>query len=244
MSNNDNWGPQYGPAPAGYRDPAPAKFNTCAIVGFILAFLLWLPGLIVSIVAVVQTGRRRERGRGLAIAGIIISVVMAVVSIAAGVVMTRAALDAASKPAAVATAPAPAAPSALDNGIEKGLDDLEKDESSAGVYKPYSSMAEFAASSLLQDQMKEAIGDSFDGTGAQVTYRAEGDVLVIDLAMPAQYAAAGPQLAQQFDALDSSDMQSFADALPEMVATTGQAGVRMYIHAGSTSIWDHTWLAS
>ena len=50
-----------------------SRFNTMSVVGFILAFIVNIAGLIVSIVALVQIRRTAERGRGLAIAGIIIS---------------------------------------------------------------------------------------------------------------------------------------------------------------------------
>lgn len=238
------------PAPAGNHgnDGAKPKLNTCAVVGFIFSFLMWIVGLIVSIIALVQINKRHERGKGLAIAGIVISVIMAVVSVTAGVAMTKTVIDEANRQQANATAAAPKKQSTkqLDKDIEKGLDDVEKDEnpdSNLDDLKLFGSMDEFANSSLLQNEMKTAIGDSFDGTGANITYRAEDDVLVMDIALPDQYASAGPQLAQQLDTLDDSGMQEFADSLPDAVTTTSTPGVRMFVHAGATSIWDHTWMA-
>jgi hypothetical protein len=61
--------PQYGSA------SAPAKTNTLAIVGLILAFVFNIAGLIVSIIALNQIKRTGENGRGLALAGLIISIV-------------------------------------------------------------------------------------------------------------------------------------------------------------------------
>lgn len=47
--------------------------NTMAVVGFILSFVFSLAGLIVSIIALNQIKRTGEGGRGLALAGVIIS---------------------------------------------------------------------------------------------------------------------------------------------------------------------------
>lgn len=68
----------YGSA-AGYGDPAPS--NTIAIVGFVLAFLFWPAGLVCSILGLNKSKTMGGKGRGLAIAGIIISVVAAIVGI-------------------------------------------------------------------------------------------------------------------------------------------------------------------
>lgn len=50
-------------------------YNALAIIGFILAFIpkIWIVSLIISIVALVQISKTKEKGKGLAIAGIVIS---------------------------------------------------------------------------------------------------------------------------------------------------------------------------
>lgn len=55
---------------------APDKTNTLSIVGFILAFFIPLVGLILSIVSLPQISKKKEGGKGLAIAGIVISVIL------------------------------------------------------------------------------------------------------------------------------------------------------------------------
>ena len=55
------------------------KTNTLAIVGFILAFLVPIAGLICSIIARKQVQERNEGGAGLALAGLIISIVELVI---------------------------------------------------------------------------------------------------------------------------------------------------------------------
>ena len=52
-----------------------AGYNALAIIGFILAFIpkIWVISLIISIIALVQISKTKEKGKGLAIAGISIS---------------------------------------------------------------------------------------------------------------------------------------------------------------------------
>lgn len=82
----------YGPPPPyGYQQPGygqygypqPARTNGLAIASLILAFLCSIAGLITGIVALNQLQARPwERGRGLAIAGVVISVVSMIGGIA------------------------------------------------------------------------------------------------------------------------------------------------------------------
>ncbi len=51
----------------------PAQSNTLAIVGFVFAFLMPLIGLICSIIGLKKSKELNDNGKGLAIAGIVIS---------------------------------------------------------------------------------------------------------------------------------------------------------------------------
>jgi len=74
------------PTPPTYTPAASSdKYNTLAIVGFILAFFVSLGGLIVSIIALGQIKRTGERGRGLALAGAIIGGLSLVIGIISGI---------------------------------------------------------------------------------------------------------------------------------------------------------------
>lgn len=65
-----------------------APWNTMAIVGFVLSFLCFPAGLVISIIAIYQIRKTRERGNGLAIAGVIISgIYTAVVVLFAGLLI-------------------------------------------------------------------------------------------------------------------------------------------------------------
>lgn len=75
--------PQYPQAPEapfggpGYTNP-PANPGTSglAIAGFILAILIAPIGFILSIIGLTQTGKGKQKGRGLAISGIVISLLL------------------------------------------------------------------------------------------------------------------------------------------------------------------------
>jgi Domain of unknown function (DUF4190) len=66
-------------APAYQPVPVAQKTNTLAIVGFILAFFVTVAGLVVSIIALRQIKETGEGGHGLALAGVIISIVGTVI---------------------------------------------------------------------------------------------------------------------------------------------------------------------
>lgn len=76
--------PGYPPGPP--APPTPQGTNGMSIAGFVLAFLFTPLGLILSIVGLVQARKRNQKGRGLAIAGIVISTVSILVGVAAIVV--------------------------------------------------------------------------------------------------------------------------------------------------------------
>ena len=59
----------------GYQAPPPPPRGTSglAIAGLILAFLMAPIGFILSLIAVFKTGKGRSKGRGLAVAGLIVS---------------------------------------------------------------------------------------------------------------------------------------------------------------------------
>ena len=56
-------------------DTKEAKTNGLAIAGFVCSFVAQIVGLVLSIIGLVQIKKSGEKGRGLAIAGIIISAV-------------------------------------------------------------------------------------------------------------------------------------------------------------------------
>jgi peptidyl-prolyl cis-trans isomerase B (cyclophilin B) len=65
-------------APVYQPVPVAPKTNTLAIVGFILAFFVSVAGIVVSAIALRQIKDTGEGGRGLAIGGIIVGIVVTV----------------------------------------------------------------------------------------------------------------------------------------------------------------------
>ncbi len=61
--------------------PTPKKTNGMAITGFVLSFFCGVLGIVFSAIGLSQTGKNpNQGGRGLAIAGLIISIVSLVIS--------------------------------------------------------------------------------------------------------------------------------------------------------------------
>ena len=70
----------YAPQNAGYQPPVERKSNTMALAGFICAFVAPLIGLILSIIGSKKAGELGGEGKGMATAGIVISIVTMVLS--------------------------------------------------------------------------------------------------------------------------------------------------------------------
>ena len=84
--------PAYGsppsPAPQAYAAPVgPDKYNVLAIVSFVSAFFVQLVAVITGHIALSQIKKTGEKGRGFAIAGLIIGYVGILASIIAAVVI-------------------------------------------------------------------------------------------------------------------------------------------------------------
>ena len=73
--------------PAGYYPPQPApapqyKSNGCAIAGFVLAFFMPFIGFILSIIGISKAKECGGNGKGLAIAGLVISLLLLILYVA------------------------------------------------------------------------------------------------------------------------------------------------------------------
>ena len=66
-----------------YGAPTQQRFNTLAIVGFALSFFISIAGVVCCAIALSQINARGERGRGLAIAGLVIGSVSMVLAVLA-----------------------------------------------------------------------------------------------------------------------------------------------------------------
>lgn len=76
--------PAVPPADPGFPPPIPTQqeqgFSGLSIAGVILAVIIPVIGFVLSLIAITQTGKGKRRGRGLAVTGVVVSVVaMAVI---------------------------------------------------------------------------------------------------------------------------------------------------------------------
>lgn len=74
-------GPYGGPGGPQTQPPAPQGTDVVSILGLVFAFLFWPVGLVLSLVGIARTGRGKRAGRGLAIAGAVVSVIAGVVAV-------------------------------------------------------------------------------------------------------------------------------------------------------------------
>ncbi|WP_066582963.1 DUF4190 domain-containing protein [Cellulomonas timonensis] len=82
--------PPYGTPLAAQGAPAPTGTDGLAIAGLVLAFLVWPVGLGLSIAALVRTRRSGRPGKGLAIAGIVVSTLAFVATVVSTIILVTA----------------------------------------------------------------------------------------------------------------------------------------------------------
>lgn len=73
--------PAYGQTAPGYPQAGPEKTNTMAILGLVFAFLFQPLGIIFSAIGLSQIKKTREKGRGLALAGLILSIIFLILGL-------------------------------------------------------------------------------------------------------------------------------------------------------------------
>lgn len=69
------------PQPTPTPTPEQPKWETIAIIGFILSFLGGIIGLVCSIIGIHRTRKYGTRGHGLAVAGVIISIISCIIQL-------------------------------------------------------------------------------------------------------------------------------------------------------------------
>ncbi len=111
---------------AGYGAPQNNdKWNGLVIAGFVCAFLVPIVGLILSIIGMVQINKNGGKSKGMAIAGIIVSVVVMVLNGLLVFSMLNAANGAIQT--AITTSQSPSATSSSPSTTDPDIDDLDND---------------------------------------------------------------------------------------------------------------------
>lgn len=245
-----------GGRPYGGMPPENQKYNGLAIAGFVCSFFIALVGLILSIVGLGQIKKQGGKGKGLAIAGIIISAVsmiLTIVLVVSGVIgagaIAGAAIDSAKSDSSYsrslpddsdANSDANDDLDNLDDALDDTLDETY-DDMTDGDYGVYDSVQAFVDSSEFQDSVASE-ANSFAGTGITFKYHAEGDTLVYEYVLGDEYASMGDSFASSLGGSDSI-YQSTANMLGSTCKTaSGKASLRVVMHTVSgQSLFDQTW---
>lgn len=176
------------PAGAGYGYgydggyPAPQRYNGVAVAGFILSFFIALAGLICSIIGLKQTKERGEKGRGLAIAGIIISTLSIVLSLALVVAITSADYLGGAKQSTSQSQTQGGTQG--DNSNGSGSTDNNSGSSNG---KKYASVQAFLDSPEGKAGL-EAFQSSGGDAGITADLKADGDTLIYEFKMDSSYS--------------------------------------------------------
>ena len=171
-----------GQAPA-YGQPGyqPQKTNTMAILGLVFAFVFSPLGVVFSAIGLKQIKERREGGRGLALAGLIISIISIVLAILAIVLFAAVLAPAVEKAAqSQAAAPAssdPATAPADGNGVVAACEvivpavvNLDSDLSTAETPEEYAKVM-----NALRTTMESAAAQTTDPTFTAHVQTLSGD---------------------------------------------------------------------
>lgn len=231
------------------------KYNGLAIAGFICSFFVSLLGLILSIVGLNQIKKQGGKGKGLAIAGIIISaagmviqVILVIALIVGGASYASKAIDEAKTDSFYSQSSSGNGDSSDKSKAQDNLDDAlddtlgeTHDDLTDGDYGLYDSIQDFVDSSEFKDSI-ESEADTFADTGITFNYRVDGDTLVYEYVLDDSYASLGDTVASSLDAMDST-YQSTANLLGSMYKTSsGKASLRVIMHTQSgQSLYDKTW---
>ena len=245
------WSGSYGSVPP----EANQKYNGLAIAGFICSFLVSLLGLILSIVGLNQIKKQGGKGKGLAIAGIIISaagmviqVILVIALIVGGASYASKAIDEAKTDSFYSQSSSGNGDSSDKSKAQDNLDDAlddtlgeTHDDLTDGDYGLYDSIQDFVDSLEFKDSI-ESEADTFADTGITFNYRVDGDTLVYEYVLDDSYASLGDTAASSLDAMDST-YQSTANLLGSMCKTSsGKASLRVIMHTQSgQSLYDKIW---
>ena len=235
------------------------KYNSLAIAGFVCSFLVSIVGLILSIIGLNQIKKQGGKGRGLAIAGIIISaasillgIIMAIALIVGGASYVNDMVDhqnsdySYSQSDDLTTSDPNATPQDQNNldNLDDVLDDTlgeTGDDIADGDFGVYGSVQSLIDSS----EFKQSIASEADllaSTGVTFNYRAEGDTLVYDYTLSDDYAAMGDILSSSLGAMGDV-YQSTANSLGTICKpASGKVSLRVMLHtAGGQTLFDQTW---
>ncbi len=216
------------------------EWNAMAITGFVLSFFGGLVGLILSLVGLNQIKRTHERGRSLAIAGIVIGVLMTVTFFVAaiwGVVWV------ANRDTSGSTTTTSQSTSTQDSSTkdDSSKDDTEtnssdKIDSVNGMFDNASDMLNYPE---MQRQVQQEV-EKYKDMGITASVTAQGSTITYDLIVPDDMATQSDILRTSVEGQTTS-YQSIANLMSAMVKGDNPISVRVFMHTQSGStIFDKT----
>ena len=157
--------PAYGEPAYGQPGFQPQKTNTMAILGLVFAFVFSPLGIVFSAIGLKQIKERREGGRGLALAGLILSIVFVLIGILF-VILAATVFSAAVEQASQDAAAPPAEPAADVDGVVAACEvivpavvNLEADLANVATPEDYA-----AVMTNLRTTMESAASQTTDPT--------------------------------------------------------------------------------
>ena len=211
-----------------------------AITGFVLSFFGGLVGLILSLVGLNQIKRTHERGRSLAVAGIIIGVLMTVTLFVASIwgVVWLANRD---NNGSTTTTSQSSSAQDSDTKDDSSKDDAEtnsddKVDSVNGMFDNASDMLNYPE---MQRQVQQEV-EKYKDMGITASVTAQGSTITYDLIVPDTMATQSDILRTSVEGQTTS-YQSIANLMSAMVKGDNPISVRVFMHTQSgSSIFDKT----
>lgn len=216
------------------------EWNAMAITGFVLSFFGGLVGLILSLVGLNQIKRTHERGRSLAVAGIIIGVLMTVTLFVASIwgVVWLANRD---NNGSTTTTSQSSSAQDSDTKDDSSKDDAEtnsddKVDSVNGMFDNASDMLNYPE---MQRQVQQEV-EKYKDMGITASVTAQGSTITYDLIVPDTMATQSDILRTSVEGQTTS-YQSIANLMSAMVKGDNPISVRVFMHTQSgSSIFDKT----
>lgn len=235
--------PQQFPPQQQYPPEAPTdKYNTLAIVGLILSFLMPLVGLIVSIVAMVKINKHggSKTSKNLSLAGTIvggiftaISVVLVIIALVVGVnSVNDYKNEQPSRSPSTSISPSKS-PSDDSSSLEDDLDDDLDDLDIEGQLSKGATLEDMLKNPQVKQELEKQMGNMPDGMTADIT--AQGNTLVMTINMDSTYASTVDSTRSVYDNL----AQEMADELNSSGSST-KYSVRLIITSEGKTLYDKT----
>lgn len=216
----------------------PDRWNSMAIAGFVCSFFIAILGLIFSILGLVKINQTKEKGRGLAIAGIVISVLSMIFTFTtlAGT-FDEFTESSVSSPTATASASSSLSDNTSDTSTDNDIlakytRQLEDRINKTASDSAYTNVEQLVKTQSFQDELKSVTDALGDGVKANVS--AKGDTVTTTLTVADdQEGQAKSMIAKLSSQQAHNDLQDLADSLDELCADEGNTNVHLIIRTDS-----------